>query len=452
MTVVNEKLIELNEKILHFNPLLDTWQNTPRGGVFLSDESGELLKLETTAANELELAYLYKRGAKLSDALKIFKKWDVDQSLIQQAFIYRALRNPELLFEISLKIQDATWKHFFHSEVSRMRGDIGQQKIDLHKSLEANPKNIHALQSLIEIQDSEIELEYVVQRWNSMESASIQSSIAMKMFKFGNFRNSLQFSRLALNSGLLQTSTFLTLLESMRVEKSTKDLAQILDVGSERAISELRAAIGLCEIVNTSKQYSEDFYNPNKVIVLKVAELAAMQLEAFELFKGDMIHDSDASDYNGRFFSLDVTTHPAFENYFVKLKQIYNQQFKDSPELLDYDYIWSDVSVTTNSTKINNHLHTAGLNREYFYTAVTYPMVPEGISDASNAGYLRVGPPIIPGFEFKTWTLEIKPTTETVVLFPSNYYHESIALPNQKTKRVSINTDFAKFSKGNFSY
>ena len=274
----------------------------------------------------------------------------------------------------------------------------------------------------------------------------------MKMFKFGNFKNSLEYSRAALNSGLLQTSTFLILLESMRLEKSTKDLAQIQDVGLEWAISELRAAIGLCEIANTAKLYSEEYYNPNKVLVLQVPELASVQLDAFNLFKGDMIHDSDASDYNGRFFSLDISLHPAFQDYFVKLKEVYNEQFKNSPEMLEYDYIWSDVSLTTNSTRINNHLHTAGLNREYFYTAVTYPIVPAEVSDVSNAGYLRVGPPVIPGFEFQTWTLEIKPTTETVILFPSNYYHESIALPNQKTKRVSINTDFAKYSKTDFSY
>ena len=452
MTVVDEKLFELNKNILHFNPLLKTWQNTPRGGVFLSDESGELLNLEAQSTNELELAYLYKRQAKLSEALSIFKCWDLDQSFIQQAFIYRSLRNPELLLQTSAKIQDNSWKHYFQSEASRMRGEIRMQKLELQKSLEANSENIHAIQGLIEVQENENELNLFVKGWNLAKSASIQSTIAMKMFKFGNFKNSLEFSRSALNSGLLQTSTFLVLLESMRLEKSIKDLAQIQDIGLELAISELRAAIGLCEIKNTSKPFSEEYYNPNKVIVLRVPELTSLQLDAFELFKGDMIHDSDASDYNGRFFSLDVTSHPAFQGYFTKLKEVYGEQFKNFPEMLEYDYIWSDVSVTTNSTRINNHLHTAGLNREYLYTAVTYPVVPSEISDNSNAGYLRVGPPVIPGFEFKTWSLEIKPTNETVVLFPSNYYHESIALPAQKTKRVSINTDFAKYSKVDFSY
>ena len=452
MTLVDEKLAELNEKILHFNPLLGSWQNTPRGGVFLSDESGELQKLETLAVNELELGYIFKRGAKLSEALKIFKKWDTDQSYVQQAFIYRALRNPDLLHQVSARIQDSSWGYYFQSEVSRMCGEIGTQRINLQKSLEANSENIHALQSLIEVQDNEMELELLAAEWNMAKSPSIQSSIAMKMFKFGNFKNSLEFSRAALNSGILQTSTFLTLLESMRLQKQTKALAQIQEIGFERAISELRAAIGLSEIANSSEQFSRDYYTPEKVLVIRVPELATLQLEAFELFKGDMIHDSDASDYNGRFFSLDVTSHPAFQDYFIKLKEVYNDQFRHLPELLAYDFIWSDVSLTTNSTRINNHLHTAGLNREYLYTAVTYPMVPAEISDISNAGYLRVGPPVISGFEFQTWTLEIKPTPETVVLFPSNYYHESIALPNQKTKRVSINTDFAKYSMDSFSY
>ena len=97
MSIIESELTQLNEKILHFNPLLGSWQNTPRGGVFLNDESGQLKNLEKKVGSDEELAYLYKRQARLDEALEIFSKHENDRSFIQRAFIYRALRKPSKL-------------------------------------------------------------------------------------------------------------------------------------------------------------------------------------------------------------------------------------------------------------------------------------------------------------------------------------------------------------------
>jgi hypothetical protein len=215
-------------------------------------------------------------------------------------------------------------------------------------------------------------------------------------------------------------------------------------MANQFGISELRAAIGLAGIQREIDPLKNIFYTPENVHVIKSSEIMKIQKIAYSDFNSALIHDGDASDFNGRYFSLDISTDINFSPYFSKLKEIYHLTFEKNPNLTEYDFIWSDVSVTTNSTRINNHLHTAGLNREYLYTAVTYPVVPNEISDESIAGYLRVGPPVIPGFDIPTWKMEIKPTPDTIIFFPSNYFHESITLPNQKSERVSINTDFAR--------
>jgi hypothetical protein len=451
-SVVNSSLVELNEKVLHFNPLLDTWQNTPRGGVFLNDESGILQKLEKIASSDDELAYLLKRQAKLERAIELFSKNRSNQNLVQLGFVYRSLRKPEKILAISKELTDPTWSHYFESEYFATLSDTPSRILSLRKSLEANPKNLHALLGLISSQQSLDELKKIEADLLSFKSPAAEAAYSSKLFEFGDYKKSVQYSASALNSGFLQTNTFLTHTFSQLNLNQKENFNSMADFASQYGVSELRAALGLAGIDREFVELADMFYGRDKVKIVKSKEIASIQGEAYRRFNAELIHDGDASDFNGRYFSLDVTSDLNFADYFNKLDEIYFETFRHNPDALDFDFKWSDVSVTTNSTRINNHLHTAGPNREYLYTAVTYPVVPQEISKISNAGYLRVGPPVLPGFNFKTWVLEIMPSPDTIIFFPSSYFHESISLPGQTTKRVSINTDFARFLTNEFRF
>jgi hypothetical protein len=452
ISTIDPDLHELNEKILHFNPLLGSWQNTPRGGVFLNDESGQVQNLLKKANSEEELAYIYKRQAKLDKALELFEKYENDRSLIQQAFIYRALRNPTKLLKITNKIKEQTWQSYFQAEYYGMiQDEVGKLK-SLQLSYESNPSNLHSLLGLVHTIDSRLKLESLEAKVLDSNSPSAFAAFASKAYLLNDYSKALVFSGDAINRGFLQTSTFLIHANLHFDLRLSSGLDNLISMANQYGITELRAAIGLAGIQRELDGLEKSFYSPEHVHVIKSVELMNIQKAAYADFNSDLIHDGDASDYNGRYFSLDISTDINFSNYFIKLKEIYHKTFLKNANLLEYDFIWSDVSITTNSTRINNHLHTAGLNREYLYTAVTYPVVPNEINDNSIAGYLRVGPPVIPGFDIPTWKIEIKPSPDIVILFPSNYYHESITLPNQKTERVSINTDFARNLETSLKY
>ena len=437
----------LNKTILSFNPLLGVFQNTPRGGVFLSDESGALAGLSKFELSNFERAYLYKRQAKLGEAIKLFEVEKTDNANIQLAFIYRALKKHQELINIAKEIKEKTWSLFFLAEAKLMSDNFAEAKGLLRSSLEANRENVHALAALINCETEPLVSSSLKTYVDSCKSPAIWANFSLSMYRLGNLELALPYAVKALNSGLLQTNLFISTIEILKQLSQLNELDHLHNVAESLGISELRAAIGLVGINDGSASIASKFYSKDSVKVFKDPFISNIQKEAFSNFRGDMIHDGDASSFDGRYFSLDITNDENFTSYFKYLKQKYNEIYQSKDLKENYDFTWSDISMTTNSSRIANHLHTAGVDREYLYTFVSYPKVPSQISKDSNEGYLRIGPPRIAGFKFDTWQIEVMPQEDLIVCFPSSFFHETIALPLQDSERVSINTDFGRYTK-----
>ena len=96
-SIFERKVNRLNEGLSLRNPVLGSWQNTPRGGVFLSDEFAQLRNIQLRDLSDFESAYYLKRTGDTKRALNIFQGINESEARIQEGFIHQIHKNWEAL-------------------------------------------------------------------------------------------------------------------------------------------------------------------------------------------------------------------------------------------------------------------------------------------------------------------------------------------------------------------
>jgi len=435
-------LTELNSELNLVNPLLGVYQNTPRGAVFLSDEAPLLNNINQDLLTDFDVAYIKKRMGRTTAAVADFEYIEGDAARIQACFCH-VLHNDVLSLKLTLpKIESITWRHYFLGKLSQLVGDFHLSSHHFYQSLLASELNIHAAVELVGSAESGIAEDTV---GSFRTNPSVLAAWSHRQQENGILSESGRFAVEAIERGHSQTDIYLTAMRWILHENDKVSINAWLDKANQFGISELRAGVSLAQF-ELGLSEGDWLYDSNLIKVVSAPDITQVQFDSFASFRGNLIHDGDASNHNGRYFSLNIAGEPIFADYFSVLKSIYESVIQSKFNLPSYDFIWSDLSLTTNSSNILNHLHTAGVQREYFYTAVTYPLVPNQIDDNTSAGYLRIGPPKLRNLDYRGWEIRIKPRNDIVIFFPSYFFHETIALPGQTEPRVSINTDFGNYA------
>jgi hypothetical protein len=390
--------------------------------------------------SDFERAYLLKRGGDIGQALEIFNGLDSEEAVIQTCFIHIAQKDATSLQRTISVLPDSSMRSYFEAVVHLERNDAKKAANALVESLERDPRNVHSLLAGLS-SHREPQFAWTLEQETVWENPVLLHAAAKGLLSLGKHEESLLAASLAASSWILQADLYLTLLAAARESNSHNVVAAVTSLAHEFGVSEARAAVGLMQLA-TDEHSTTSLYDARHVHIVRDSRLRTLGAAIVEEVGDNLIHDGDASNFNGRYFSRDVSNLPSFRDYESVLSELLGSVSPDAQE--EFNFTWADVSITTNSSNILNHLHTAGRGREYLMTSVTYPEVPSEIVEGRPGGALRVGPARIPGFSVDTWELTQTPSPDIAIFFPSHFFHETVPLLGQQTRRVSINTDFGR--------
>ena len=191
-------LAGLNSNLLLINPLLGEWQNTPRGGVFLSDEYPELVKsLESRQLSDFERGYLLKRTGNLSEAIDAFRDLDSEEAAIQLGFCAVAVGDLARLQEAVSRINSETFQFYFRARLVEMMREVGAEVI-YERSLKSDHENYHAAEAGARLSDDPKTLRGIYERYGE-SSKSLAAAVGHSFYRNGLFKDSVICSRAAIS-------------------------------------------------------------------------------------------------------------------------------------------------------------------------------------------------------------------------------------------------------------
>lgn len=467
-------LKKLNLKMYESNRALGNFGPVPYGSVELSNQMEKLLK---NSSNSLKIseenAYLNYRFGKIHSANFLYKtllsqKKDGKQNvtflmlgLAVTASLQRDYAESNEILSFLAKSEKLNLCERRAIKYWQCRNYLGLISYEaLEKIFEAiSPHDASWFLVELYLKSSKYDSKFAIKqlkKWNLQNDNSytcLKCLFKLDLLKETNIENLFYFSGFSLDH-----HTMVAFLDRFGINKFLNNWRKT--IGKVPHTSEIIASISLFSIKNGGPKIFCEFYNSNKIKFLGNVQISKMDREQLvydSITYQDGIRDFNTSNFGGRTYTLDLSKSTKFS--FQNIKKIVEDKFKKSqktisenlneilrPRSLSLD-TWFDASFTSGGSNIFPHLHTGGLGKTYYFTAVYYAQIPSDMQEGEGNLIFSKTDIANKKYEKTSISTRIKVKTGDLYIFPSYMFHSTTP---SFTKQVRLTFNFDFWSKKTF--